>query len=460
MARGRRSGRSGRSAALASASRPRRSAADGRGAAISPAPASSSTRSATPVVRIVAHSASTKCARTSRSWTSPDWLRTWPEQALGLEAERREHGDRRSCPATTSTTSLVTPSSTASTTARWASRRPSPRRRCVGGDDEPQLADVACSTPTPWRPRRSRRPRRRRSPPAGAGRGRRATLDDAGLEDVLLEERAVALGHAAKNAASASASAAVMRRTSTSVPRGRVPRPSRAAPSGVPASRPSPGGCGGGRSGRRSADVAGGQAQLLDVGGADEVVSTSTASGVTMWSFSPRTLRNGTVMSARSMVRPPRGTVPVGSRFCGRGARPSAERRARERDVVVRPLRHRLVGGDEVVVPEVLPQVDVAGDVAGGVEHLERVAHDVGGDVAGRVEQVAPARPGRPGASTSSAPSSGKSTGVAITARLRTGRSRVAGQREQRQHAAEAVAEHVTSSAAGDVGDLAHDRGR
>ena len=34
-----------------------------------------------------------------------------------------------------------------------------------------------------------------------------------------------------------------------------------------------------------------------------------------MWSFSPMMLRNGTVMSARWMSRPPSGIVPVSSRF-------------------------------------------------------------------------------------------------------------------------------------------------
>ena len=151
-------------------------------------------------------------------------------------------------------------------------------------------------------------------------------------------------------------------------------------------------------------------------------VSGPTASGGTMWSFSPMTLRNGTVMSARSTVRPPSGTWPVARRFW-RGEQLAGlhERGAGERDVVVGPLGHHLVGGDEVVVPQVLPEVDVAGDVADRLEHPERVAHHVSRDVAGGVEHVGSGST-RPSCIIDViGPMCSKSTGVAMTARLRTG---------------------------------------
>ena len=166
-------------------------------------------------------------------------------------------------------------------------------------------------------------------------------------------------------------------------------------------------------------------------------------------------LRNGTVMSARSIVRPferhlpGRQQVLPGEQLAG-----LHERRAGERDVVAGPLRHHLVGGDEVVVPQVLPQVDVAGDVAERLEHAERVEHHVGGHVAGGVEHV-----GRLDAALLHHRRHRAHVGE-VDRRRHHGQAAhrqvgVAGDGQQRQQPAEAVAEHVDVGAAGDLGDLA-----
>ena len=198
IARGRRSGRSGRSPARASAV----IAATARGSAIRPPPSSPSTRSSTPVVRMASHSGSTKWASTSRSWTSPAWLRTWSlSRPSGSKPSLENISTVGSWAATTSTTSFVVPISTASTTARWASRRPSPRRRCSGSTTR-RISPTWRLQPTP----------RMHGDVAAdvavdeadeavlVGVGEPA-LDDAGLQHVLAEERAVALRHAGEEAA-------------------------------------------------------------------------------------------------------------------------------------------------------------------------------------------------------------------------------------------------------------------
>ena len=70
-----------------------------------------------------------------------------------------------------------------------------------------------------------------------------------------------------------------------------------------------------------------------------------------------------------------------------------AERGAGERHVVARPLRHRLEALDELIVPEVLEQRRLLGDLRRRGEHVEAAVERFRGDVAGGVDEVLGAQP-------------------------------------------------------------------
>ena len=88
-----------------------------------------------------------------------------------------------------------------------------------------------------------------------------------------------------------------------------------------------------------------------------------------------------------------------------------AEARPGEGDVVVGPLGHGLVALDELVVPEVLPQVRVRRQVGGRLEHLERAADHVRRHVAGLVHRSSRARRAPPAAWRTSVPCGGSPWG-------------------------------------------------
>ena len=295
--------------------------------------------------------------------------------------------------------------------ARAAARR----RRA----DHLVAVDARASAPAP-----RLRPTRRRTP---------------GSVDVLLEERAVALGDPREEALSVASSRGSSGRISISAPSaGRARRCARRAIARAPAACclnawrpatnvtwPPPS-----RSSSRRAGLA------------DEPLAGSAAAGGTTLSFSATALRTlprtfGEVDLAPAELHPP-----------GHQHVPADElvddlpwRGARERDLVARPLRHRLVALDELVVPEVLEQRRVLRDLLRRRLHEEAGVERVGGHVPRLVDELVRDRAGpssdrrRP-----SRPSRVKSIGVASRTRLRTGASSRPARVEDREDAAEAVA--------------------
>ena len=154
-----------------------------------------------PVVAIVAHSSSTKCDSTSRSWTCPVWLRTWSlSRPSASNPSAAEHGDRRLLLGDDLDDELGHAQLDGLDDGPLGEQAPEAAAAVLGVDDEAQLADVAA-------------PRHARDDRDVAGDlavddGDQAVLvgigdpalDDARLEHVLAEERAVALGHAGEEA--------------------------------------------------------------------------------------------------------------------------------------------------------------------------------------------------------------------------------------------------------------------
>ena len=330
------------------------------------------------------------------------------EQALGLEAEGGEHRHRRLLLGDDLDDELGHAQLDGlddGPLGEQATEAAAPVRRV---DDQAQLADVAA-------PRHAADDRHVPGDLAvddgdqavlvGVGH---PPLDDAGLEDVLTEERAVALGDAGEEAPHG-IGVAGLDGPDLDLRAAVVRRPSRAAPRGVPASRPSPGCCGAGPCARRR------DRRARPAGAAPRRRSDPTSAGQHIGR-----LRRHDVVLLPDDVEERHGDVgevdgaPAERHAAGRqqvlaGEQLAGldERRARERDVVARPLRHHLVGGDEVVVPEVLPQVDVAGDVGERLEHAERVEHHVGRARCRWRRGDRRARRGPPASSSSSGPCGG-----------------------------------------------------
>ena len=100
-----------------------------------------------------------------------------------------------------------------------------------------------------------------------------------------------------------------------------------------------------------------------------------------------------------------------------------AERRAGERHVVARPLRHRLEALDELVVPEVLEQRRLLRDLDRRRLHVEAAVEHVGRDVAGVVDEVLGVQPALAQRAPPSRPSRRSRSASPSGSRLRTGAS-------------------------------------
>ena len=182
-------------------------------------------------------------------------------------------------------------------------------------------------------------------------------------------------------------------------------------------------------------------------------ISGAVASAGTMWSRSARTVRNGTVMSARCTGSPPTSsrsvTIPLSRTSICTVCRAAAPGKGH---VVVRPAGHRLVGGDVLVVPEPLPQGRRTGSPprsasGSGTPWTTTLRRHVAVGVEPRRRPPCP-----PTANTSAiGPMCRKSTGVASTRQAAQRRVGVVGGVEQRQVAAEAVAEQVDLLGAGEL---------
>ena len=146
---------------------------------------------------IVAHSGSTKCASTSRSWTSPAWLRTWSLSSPSASNPRlREHRHRRLLLGDDLDDELGHAQLDGLDDGPLGEQAAEAAPAVLGVDDEAQLADVAApADAADDGPVAGDLTVDDGDQPALAGVGDPA-LDDAGLEDVLAEERAVALGDA------------------------------------------------------------------------------------------------------------------------------------------------------------------------------------------------------------------------------------------------------------------------